>query len=79
VCVLSGTVHSDVIKAVRAILDFIYYTHFSSHSTKTLAYMEVDLQEFHKYTNIFVKLEQQTHYDIPKVHAMQHYISAIHS
>jgi Plavaka transposase len=77
--VLSGTVHSDVIKAVRAILDFIYYAHFSSHSTKTLAYMEVALQEFHKHKEIFVKLEQRTHYNIPKVHAMQHYISAIHT
>jgi hypothetical protein len=75
--VLAGSVVADVVKAARAILDFIYYAHFSSHSTTTLDYMQAALDEFHKYKQVFVNLGERTHFNIPKVHAMQHYVSAI--
>ena len=32
--VLAGTVHRDIICAVRALLDFIYYAHFESHTNE---------------------------------------------
>ena len=38
--VLSGATDPAVIRTVRGVLDFIYYTHFETHSDKSLALLD---------------------------------------
>ncbi|KIJ31667.1 hypothetical protein M422DRAFT_266567 [Sphaerobolus stellatus SS14] len=74
---LAGAVDAEAFRAARAIIDFIYYAQFSSHSTKTLQYMQDELIEFHKYKHIFKKHKIREHFNIPKLHSMLHYVSSI--
>ncbi|KIJ36119.1 hypothetical protein M422DRAFT_261445 [Sphaerobolus stellatus SS14] len=74
---LAGAVDAEAFHAARAIIDFIYYAQFSSHSTKTLQYMQDALIEFHKYKHIFKKHKIREHFNIPKLHSMLHYVSSI--
>jgi hypothetical protein len=76
---LVGAVQPGVIKAVRAALDFIYYAQFTSHTTETLAAMEAALYEFHDNKDIFVRLGQRDHFNIPKLHSLLHYVTSIMS
>jgi hypothetical protein len=41
--VLAGSVDKHAFRAARAVVDFIYYAHFATHSTTTLGYMEAVL------------------------------------
>lgn len=76
---LSGGVDERVIKAVRAVLDFIHYASFQSHTSVTLAALEKALDDFHSHKSIFVELEARTqqHFNIHKLHSMDHYVQLI--
>lgn len=74
---LPGCVPPDVIAAARAIVDFIYYANFNTHTSTSLAKMSAALDEFHNRKEIFVTLGIRDHFNIPKFHAMQHYVDAI--
>lgn len=70
-------VTTGVVKAVRAGLDFIYYAQLRSHSDKTLEAMEDALREFHEHKDAFVKAGVRKDFEIPKLHAMKHYVEMI--
>ncbi|RDB17807.1 hypothetical protein Hypma_000671 [Hypsizygus marmoreus] len=72
--ILAGAVNSKVLTVARALLDFIYYSQFHSHTSRTLAALETCLRTFHKYKDIFIIRE---HFNIPKFHMIIHYIEAI--
>ncbi|EPQ49998.1 hypothetical protein GLOTRDRAFT_26531, partial [Gloeophyllum trabeum ATCC 11539] len=76
---LSGAVHPTAAKAARATLDFIYYAQFQTHTSDTLDALQAALQEFHNNKDIFIALGAREHFNIPKLHAMQHYIDSIRS
>ncbi|KZT18788.1 hypothetical protein NEOLEDRAFT_1079352 [Neolentinus lepideus HHB14362 ss-1] len=76
---LSGAVQARVLQAARAVLDFIFFASFHQHTSETLLRMENALREFHEHKDIFVTLGQREHFNIPKLHAMQHYLAAIRS
>ena len=74
-----GQVPSRVVKAVRAILDFIYYTQYQSHTDITLAKMQDALDAFHSHKDAFIELRHGEELNIPKVHSMMHYLDSIRS
>jgi hypothetical protein len=76
---LVGTVQPAIIKAVHAALDFIYYAQFTSHTSETLASLEAAFYEFHDNKDIFIRLGQRDHFNIPKLHSMLHYLASIKS
>ena len=81
VTVFSGIVHSRVLTAVCAIIDFIYYAQYQSHTDVTLAKMQDALDAFHLNKGIFVELEVRHSrgggFNIPKFHSMLHYHDSI--
>ena len=47
--IISGTIPDEPVRATHAILDFIYFAQYPSHSTVTLAHMQDALRVHHKY------------------------------
>jgi len=69
--------HSRVIRAVRALLDFLYIAQLPSHTTDTLRRLDDSLVLFHQNKSIFVELGVREHFNIPKFHSLFHYQSSI--
>ncbi|KAH7904150.1 hypothetical protein BJ138DRAFT_1019522 [Hygrophoropsis aurantiaca] len=74
---IAGAVNSQVMAAVRGVLDFIYYSQYQSHTSDTLNRMQDALTMFHDNKDVFVELGIREHFNIPKVHSMLHYIHSI--
>ncbi|KAF7799993.1 hypothetical protein EIP86_011236 [Pleurotus ostreatoroseus] len=74
-----GRAPAGAIRATRALLDFLYLAQYRSHSTETLEYMEKALDEFHRNKKVFITLggRDSEHFNLPKLHALQHYIDCI--
>ncbi|KAI0685692.1 hypothetical protein BC835DRAFT_1382786 [Cytidiella melzeri] len=71
--VVAGSADADVVKAVRAVLDFISYAHFETHTCLNDAWTR-----FHSYKQVFVRLGVQKDFNgIPKLHSMTHYLESI--
>ena len=77
--VLARAVCPQVLTVARALLDFIYFSQFQLHTTKTLAKLEQCLNTFHEHKKIFVELEIRKHFNIPKLHFILHYLECIRS
>nr|GAT45133.1 predicted protein [Mycena chlorophos] len=73
--VLNG-VSDRVLLAVRGVLDFIYYAHFETHTDASLAKLTEAWNLFHDNKDVFVENDarSQDHFNISKIHAMQHYL-----
>ncbi|KIK32995.1 hypothetical protein CY34DRAFT_27121 [Suillus luteus UH-Slu-Lm8-n1] len=76
--VIAGAVNNRVIAAVRAVLDFVYYAQYRSHTEHTLSRMQAALTLFHANKDVFVELGVRKYFNIPKIHSMVHYIDSIH-
>lgn len=72
-----GQVSSRVIRAVRALLDFLYIAQLPSHTTDTLRRLDDSLMLFHQNKSVFVDLGVRGHFNIPKLHSLIHYHSSI--
>ena len=77
--VIIGIAQPEVIRAVRAVLDFIYYAHFETHDFGSLAKLDEAWVAFHQNKGIFIEQEIREHFNIPKVHSSKHYLEAIRS
>ncbi|KAI0342945.1 hypothetical protein BDW22DRAFT_1439756 [Trametopsis cervina] len=76
--IAGATVDPEVIKAVRAVLDFIYYAHFETHTTESLVQLKTAWLNFHTHKQVFVRLGIRQNFNgIPKLHSMSHYIDSI--
>jgi len=75
--VLAGQSEPGLIRVVRATLDFIYYAHFESHTMDSLKKLEQAWISFHQNKHYFIDEDIRAHFNIPKIHSMQHYIDAI--
>ncbi|KAI0953789.1 hypothetical protein AcV7_007219 [Taiwanofungus camphoratus] len=71
--------HSSVrlIRAVRALLDFLYLAQYPAHMTETLHLLKDALHRFHANKSIFIDLGIRSHFQIPKLHALEHYVASI--
>ncbi|KZT36316.1 hypothetical protein SISSUDRAFT_965712, partial [Sistotremastrum suecicum HHB10207 ss-3] len=76
VSVVSGE-KTELVVCARALLDFIYYSSFTQHSTETLELMRSSLAVFHDNKDIFIQLGAREHFNFPKFHALVHYADHI--
>ncbi|EIW56974.1 uncharacterized protein TRAVEDRAFT_170977 [Trametes versicolor FP-101664 SS1] len=66
-----------LVRAVRAILDILYLSQYPAHTSDTLALLRDALQRFHANKSIFVDLGVRSHFKLPKLHSLDHYIESI--
>ncbi|KAF8590955.1 hypothetical protein K439DRAFT_1644482 [Ramaria rubella] len=76
---ISGSIPSATLHAACGILDFIYLAQYPAHSTTTLTRLQDSLDQFHTHKDIFIKQNIRPHFQIPKIHALEHYITSIKS
>lgn len=74
---LVGKVPRRVLLVFRSLLDFIYLAQYPSHDDQTLGYLQDALDTFHKHKDVLIQLGIRSHFDIPKVHSLIHYIDSI--
>ncbi|KAG6827066.1 hypothetical protein H0H92_013335 [Tricholoma furcatifolium] len=79
VALLAGAVQPAVLKTAAAVIDFIYYAQLHTHTSETLAMLDCAYNTFHENKDIFVRLGVREHFNIPKLHQMGHYLTAIKS
>jgi len=77
--VLTGATDPGVIRAVRGVLDFIYYAHFETHCDESLARLDAAWLAFHDNKAVFEDLEIREHFNISKLHNIKHYLDSIRS
>ncbi|KAF8911804.1 hypothetical protein CPB85DRAFT_1375874 [Mucidula mucida] len=63
--------------ATRGLLDFVYLSRYPIHSDKTLEELDLALSMFHDNKWVFVTHGIREHFDIPKLHFLNHYTRAI--
>lgn len=66
-----------LIRAVRALLDFLYLAQYPLHTDSTLALLDDALKRFHDNRSIFIDLGIRTSFNIPKLHWARHYVQCI--
>ena len=72
-----GLDSSRVVKAVRALSDFLFLAQFECHTSGTLSQLEDCLAAFHNNKAVFIDLGIRENFDIPKFHSLLHYASSI--
>ena len=72
-----GVLPSCTIMVVEALLDFIYLSWLQMQTMKTLDALEQCLKTFHENKEVIVKLKIREHFNIPKIHAILHYVNCI--
>jgi len=75
--VVAGALAPRATATVRALLDFISYARYRSHTTESLMKMQESLRAFHEEKDIFVEQGVRNHFNIPKLHSMLHYVDGI--
>ncbi|KAM6489611.1 hypothetical protein JOM56_014933 [Amanita muscaria] len=76
-CLPGGFNASRLVRAVRALLDFMFLAQNPVISACELNYMEGSLKTFHENKAVFVDLGIREHFLIPKLHALKHYVTSI--
>jgi hypothetical protein len=72
-----GQDSTRVIRAVRALLDFLYLAQYESHMSDTISLLQDSLTRFHANKAVFIDLEIRDHFNLPKLHSLSHYASSI--
>lgn len=68
---------AQLIRATRALLDFIFLAQYPIHSDKSLDALDNALMAFHEDREIFETLGIRTGFNIPKLHSLTHYVRCI--
>ena len=76
---LIGAVQPAALHTAVAVIDFIYYSQLQVHTSKTIKALQKVLEGFHKNKILFIAEGIREHFNIPKIHAMVHYLAAIQS
>lgn len=69
----NGQSNARLVRAVRAVLDFIYLARYPIHTSETVSQMNDALDIFHQNRDIFISLGIRNHFNIPKLHNAGHY------
>ncbi|KAJ6572677.1 hypothetical protein B0H10DRAFT_2444294 [Mycena sp. CBHHK59/15] len=76
---VAANAHVEMVKAVRALMDFAYFASLQSHTSKTLLGLRTALDDFHKHKEIFITLGgRKENFNIPKLHSLDHYEALIY-
>ncbi|KAJ8468795.1 hypothetical protein ONZ45_g17114 [Pleurotus djamor] len=73
----NGFSNVRLIRAVRAVLDFLCLAQYPVHSARTLELLEEALASFHANKEVFIDLGIRESFNIPKLHFAQHYVRFI--
>ena len=73
----SGLDPSRLLRAVRALLDFMYLAQLTVITTRHLRLMDRALSVFHQNKDIFIDLGVREGFNIPKLHSCLHYTQPI--
>ncbi|KAI0083122.1 hypothetical protein BDY19DRAFT_1037154 [Irpex rosettiformis] len=68
-----------LVKATRALLDFLYLAQYPVHSSETLVLLHDALDRFHSHKEVFVDLGIRDSWRLPKLHFASHYVALIKS
>ena len=66
-----------LLKATRAMLDFLYLAEYLVHSTESLRLLGDALDRFHASKHVFVEIGIQNDFNLPKLHFLCHYVNSI--
>ena len=72
-----GQSPARLVRATRALLDFLYLSQYPSHTADTLSRLDNALSRFHNNKNILIDLGARFHFNFPKLHSLIHYVSSI--
>jgi hypothetical protein len=72
-----GRDSSCVVRATRALLDFLFLAQLLSHTAEMLCRLEECLSAFHNNKEVFINLGIREGFNIPKLHSLLHYTSSI--
>lgn len=64
-------------RAVRAILDFLYLARYPAHTSITVGLLRDALQRFHANKQFFIDLDIRSNWRLPKLHSLDHYLLSI--
>ena len=62
-----------LVRAVRALLDFVYLAQYPMHSNQTLDALDDALERFHAHKDVFIELGIRVDFNFPKIHGLRHY------
>ncbi|KAJ6578352.1 hypothetical protein B0H19DRAFT_883062, partial [Mycena capillaripes] len=77
---MAGHTETNVIKTATAFIDFIQLSSLKCHTTQSLAAVDTALDIFHENKEMFLEIGARTnqgHFNIPKIHSMEHYTPGI--
>src|SRR5258708_24892106 len=66
-----------IIKAVHALLDFLFLAQYESHTSDTISQMQDQLRQFHENKVVFLDLGMHMQFNLLKLHSLSHYASSI--
>jgi hypothetical protein len=66
-----------IIRAVRALLDFLFLAQYESHTSITISQLQKCLARFHDNKDVFIDLGIRANFGLPKLHSLTHYASSI--
>ena len=66
-----------VVKAVHALLDFLFLAQYECHTMHMLSCLQDSLSAFHNNKEVFVDLGVWKGFNLPKLHSLLHYASSI--
>ncbi|KAK7461765.1 hypothetical protein VKT23_008195 [Stygiomarasmius scandens] len=66
-----------LLKCLRGLLNFLFIAQFPVHSTTTLQLLSDSLNRFHNNKQIFIDLNIQNNFHIPKIHFLNHYVETV--
>lgn len=74
---LVGSITTQGVLAITALLDFIYIAQYTTHDNNTLGYLRDALDRFYDNREYFIKVKARKDFNIPKFHSLLHYIESI--
>ncbi|KIJ63898.1 hypothetical protein HYDPIDRAFT_58295, partial [Hydnomerulius pinastri MD-312] len=74
---VAGAVPERVLTVTRALLDFSYFAQLKVHTEASLTELDTALATFHANKDVFIELGVRSHFNIPKIHQLSHYVRSI--
>lgn len=74
---IEGFVPEQVVRALRAFIEFCYLARRDIHDTDSLARMDEALAEFHEHRTIFLELGIRLDFNLPRQHLARHWTKLI--
>lgn len=74
---IKGHVPDDMVRTIRAFIEFCYIARQEVHDTKSLQKLQETLERFHHYRTIFISTGVRSDFNLPRQHSLIHYVKLI--